>query len=91
MNWAYTAHKLRAMALLVFGRNGAAEDVFSAMLARWPDDAYALASRALVRAQLGSTSPSCSRRPSAMTKPSRRSGARWPSTPSSTRPGTASA
>jgi tetratricopeptide (TPR) repeat protein len=53
MSLAYTAHKLRAMALLVFGRNGAAEDVFSAMLERWPDDAYALASRGHVRAQLG--------------------------------------
>ena len=53
MNGAYTVHKLRAMVLLMFGRNGAAEDVFSAMLARWPDDAYALASRAHVRAQQG--------------------------------------
>jgi tetratricopeptide (TPR) repeat protein len=43
----------RAMTLLVFARNNAAEDVFDTMLARWPDDAYALASRAHLRAQAG--------------------------------------
>lgn len=45
--------RLRAMALLFAGRNEAAETVFSRMLARWPQDAYALASRSFVRAQLG--------------------------------------
>jgi tetratricopeptide (TPR) repeat protein len=50
---ARTWLKLRAMALLTFGRLGAAEDAFTQMLARWPDDAYALASRAHVRAQAG--------------------------------------
>lgn len=49
----YWRLKLRALALLVFGRREAAMAVFSAMLARWPDDAYALASRAHLRAQLG--------------------------------------
>jgi tetratricopeptide (TPR) repeat protein len=41
------------MALLTFGARSAAEDVFNTMLARWPDDAYALASRAHVRAESG--------------------------------------
>jgi tetratricopeptide (TPR) repeat protein len=45
--------KLRAIVLLVFGRQAAAETVFDAMLARWPRDAYALASRAHLRAQRG--------------------------------------
>lgn len=45
--------RLRAMGLLTFGARAAAEDMFSTMLARWPDDAYALASRAHVRAELG--------------------------------------
>jgi tetratricopeptide (TPR) repeat protein len=50
---AYLGQKWRAMVLLVFGRNAAAEDVFTAMLQRWPDDAYALSSRAHLRAQAG--------------------------------------
>jgi tetratricopeptide (TPR) repeat protein len=45
--------KLRALVLLVFGRHAAAEAVFDAMLVRWPADAYALASRAHLRAQRG--------------------------------------
>jgi tetratricopeptide (TPR) repeat protein len=48
--WAF---KLRAIVLLVFGRNAAAEAVFDTMLARWPQDAYALASRAHLRATRG--------------------------------------
>ncbi len=46
-------HKLRAIVLLILNRRVAALAVFDAMLARWPDDAYALASRCHVRAQLG--------------------------------------
>jgi tetratricopeptide (TPR) repeat protein len=53
MSLAHTWHRLRAMALLTFGMHDAAEDVFSAMLERWPGDAYALASRAHLRAQMG--------------------------------------
>jgi tetratricopeptide (TPR) repeat protein len=53
MNLAHTWERVRAMALLTVGLRDAAENVFSAMLARWPDDAYALASRAHVRAQAG--------------------------------------
>ena len=53
MNLAHTWHRLHAMALLTLGRRDAAEDVFGAMLARWPGDAYALSSRAHLRAQLG--------------------------------------
>jgi predicted Zn-dependent protease len=45
--------KLRALVLLVFGRNAAAEAVFDTMLARWPTDAYALSSRVHLRAQRG--------------------------------------
>jgi tetratricopeptide (TPR) repeat protein len=37
----------------MLGRRGAAEGVLDAMLARWPGDAWALASRAHVRAQCG--------------------------------------
>jgi len=50
---AYRVQKWYAMALLVLGRNSAAEDVFSRMLERWPDDGYGLASRAHLRAQAG--------------------------------------
>jgi tetratricopeptide (TPR) repeat protein len=49
----YWRLKLQAMALLVFARNASAERTFDTMLARWPGDAYALASRAHVRAERG--------------------------------------
>jgi tetratricopeptide (TPR) repeat protein len=45
--------KARALTLLVLQRREAAEAVFGQMLARAPGDAYALASRSHVRAQLG--------------------------------------
>jgi tetratricopeptide (TPR) repeat protein len=48
---AYLFAKLQAMGLLLIGRSAAAEAVFSRMLREWPQDAYALASRAHVRAQ----------------------------------------
>jgi len=50
---AYWRLKLAALGLLVLARREAALAVFSAMLSRWPDDAYALASRAHLHAQLG--------------------------------------
>jgi tetratricopeptide (TPR) repeat protein len=45
--------KWTAMAALVVGRRERALECFDQMLARWPDDAYALASRAHVLAQSG--------------------------------------
>ena len=50
---AYWRLKLEAMAWLLIGQPGRAESAFSDMLARWPTNAYALASRAHVRAQTG--------------------------------------
>lgn len=49
----YQWFKLSAMAWLVIGRPRQAETVFDEMLRRWPQDAYALASRSHVRAQFG--------------------------------------
>lgn len=49
----YWRLKLQAITLLVLGRSAAAERVFDEMLASWPRDAYALASRAHLRAQRG--------------------------------------
>lgn len=51
--WSYWRLKLRALGQLVVGRGAAADATFSAMLQRWPQDAYALASRAHLRSQLG--------------------------------------
>jgi tetratricopeptide (TPR) repeat protein len=51
--FAWWQLKLKAIVLLVFGRQAAAEAVFDLMLGRWPQDAYALASRAHLRAQRG--------------------------------------
>jgi tetratricopeptide (TPR) repeat protein len=50
---AYQVQKLRAQALLVFGRHAAALQTFDAMLQRWPGDAYALASRVQLLATTG--------------------------------------
>ncbi len=49
----YLRLKLRALLLLVIGRREAALAVFTEMLERAPLDAYALASRAHLHAQLG--------------------------------------
>jgi tetratricopeptide (TPR) repeat protein len=49
----YLAHKCRAIGWLLLGQVARAEAVFDAMLLRWPDDAYALASRAHLRGQRG--------------------------------------
>lgn len=51
----YWQFKLRAMSWLLISRPTAAEQVFTAMLERWPSDPYALASRAHLRAQAGRT------------------------------------
>jgi tetratricopeptide (TPR) repeat protein len=48
----YLRLKLGAMALLMLGRRRAAITMFDAMLRRWPNDAYALASRAHLHAEL---------------------------------------
>jgi Flp pilus assembly protein TadD len=45
--------KLQAIVLLVFGRRARAEGVYDSMLARWPQDPYALASRSHLRALRG--------------------------------------
>jgi len=49
----YLGLKWRAIVLLVFGRERAARTLFDEMLARWPDDTYALASRAHLLMQAG--------------------------------------
>jgi tetratricopeptide (TPR) repeat protein len=51
--FAYWRLKLRAMGMLLLGRQQAAEAVFDSMLQRWPNDPYTLASRAHLRAQCG--------------------------------------
>ena len=48
-HWA----RLRAIGWLLLDRHAQAEAVFDQMLARWPQDGYALASRSHARAQLG--------------------------------------
>ncbi len=51
MNLMHTFERGKAMAWLVLGQRAAAERVFDGMLRRWPNDAYALASRVHVRMQ----------------------------------------
>lgn len=50
---AYQSLKWQAIFWLVFARPARAEAVYDALLQRWPDDAYALASRAHLRGQRG--------------------------------------
>ena len=50
---AYQWARLRAIGWLLLNRHAQAEGVFDEMLARWPQDGYALASRSHARAQLG--------------------------------------
>jgi tetratricopeptide (TPR) repeat protein len=49
----YWRLKLHALTLLILGRRQRAHAIFGDMLGRWPADAYALASRAHLSAQLG--------------------------------------
>ena len=53
MDLAYQFEKWKAIGLLVLGRKAAARLVFDTMLQRWPDDAYALASRAHLLTEAG--------------------------------------
>ncbi len=50
---AYLGLKLRVIGCLLAGRSGRAEVLLGRMLRRWPDDAYALASRAHLNGQAG--------------------------------------
>lgn len=52
-SFTYRWLRWRAQAMILVGRHAAALAVFDEMLARYPGDAYALASRAHLRAQLG--------------------------------------
>lgn len=49
--WHYRLLKLRAIGALVLGQRLRAEQIYDEMLARWPTDGYALASRAHLRSQ----------------------------------------
>lgn len=51
----YTALKVRAWSALVFGLRAPATRIFERMLAEFPDDAYAMASRAHLHAEAGHT------------------------------------
>ena len=55
--WSGTWLTLRARTLLVLGLAHRAEAAFDALLERWPDNAYALASRSHLRAQDGRIRP----------------------------------
>ena len=75
--FGYWRLKLRAITLLVFGRLEAAEHEFTAILGRWPADAYALASRAHARAQLGRRSEAIEDARALVAAHPRRSAADW--------------
>jgi predicted Zn-dependent protease len=51
--WAYQARKYAVMGWLLIAQDARALRLLDGMVARWPDDAYALASRAHLRAQRG--------------------------------------
>jgi tetratricopeptide (TPR) repeat protein len=74
---AWSLHKARAVTLLVLGQRRAAEAVFERMLARWPTDAYALASRAHLRAQRGARDEALADARALVAAHPRRSAADW--------------
>jgi hypothetical protein len=59
----YLAFKWEALALLVFGRKAAAAAVFDRMLAEFPRDAYAMASKAHLLVQSGDRGQALQLRP----------------------------
>lgn len=73
----YWRQKLRAIVLLVLGRNAAAEAVFDGMVHTWPQDAYALASRAHLRAQRGARDEAIADYQALVAAHPSRSGADW--------------
>lgn len=74
---AWWLMKLQAMGLLLIGQHDAAERVFDRMLARWQADAYALASRAHVRAQAGRRAEAIADAQALVAAHPQRSGADW--------------
>ena len=73
----YWQRKCLAMAWLVIGRKEQALHVFSDMLRRWPSDAYALASRAHLLAQLGQREAAITDAQALVAAHPRRSAAHW--------------
>ena len=73
----YWQLKLRAIAFLVFGRRDAAHEVFSQMLLAWPEDPYALSSRAHLRAQMKQLDGAIADAKALTTSHPRRSAADW--------------
>lgn len=69
--------KFTGMSWLVIGRRRAALAVFDTMLARWPNDAYALASRAHVRGELGQRDAAIADARALVAAHPRRSAADW--------------
>lgn len=73
----YWRLKLHGMFWLLLGRRDAASRVFDVMLAAWPGDAYALASRSHLRAQLGRTEEAIADARTLVERFPRRSAADW--------------
>lgn len=73
----YWRLKVEAIALLVFGLRERAEQIFSTMLQRWPGDAYALASRAHLRAQRGARDLAIADAQALVARHPKRSAADW--------------
>jgi tetratricopeptide (TPR) repeat protein len=73
----YWQLKLRALGWLVIGRQRFACDAYSEILAIWPQDAHALASRAHVQAQLGQRCAALADARALVTAHPRRSAGDW--------------
>jgi len=75
--WAYQRSKYQALGLLVFGRRAAAEACFDDILRQWPDDSYALASRAHLLAQRQATDAAIADLQALVTAAPQRSAGDW--------------
>ncbi|KNZ31723.1 MAG: pilus assembly protein PilF [Methylibium sp. NZG] len=75
--WAYRLLKLQAMGWLLVGQRERALVVFSDMIRRWPQDAYGLASRSHLLAQLGQRTRAIDDAQALVAAHPRRSAADW--------------
>ncbi|MFY7863554.1 tetratricopeptide repeat protein [Roseateles sp.] len=76
-SWRYQLLKMKALTALVFAQRQWAEEIFDEMLADWPGDAYALASRAHLRSSRGAKTQAINDLKALVTTHPRRSAGDW--------------
>lgn len=75
--WDWQVHRGWVVLWLLLGRQGPALAVLDRMVRRWPDDAYALASRSHVHAQAGRVGPAIADAQALVAAHPQRAGSDW--------------